>query len=152
MKTGNSGRGVPGSTSKGVLALLNIPTQCCSCVTDLTYYPNVFDPKAIMRNVSSFSFNFKLLFVLVIYLYLYYFTSITLSFCCWDIFNILWFSISVFSSVTLALLPQTQGNIWLFDDSVLITQKTSGMSHSPLWNLCIKYIFGKLYIGTFGGF
>ncbi|XP_012676506.2 protein FAM171B [Clupea harengus] len=37
----------------------------------------------------------------------------------------------VFSSVTLALLPQTQGNIWLFEDSVLITQKTSEYTSPP---------------------
>ncbi|XP_041937164.1 protein FAM171B [Alosa sapidissima] len=37
----------------------------------------------------------------------------------------------IFSSVTLALLPQTQGNIWLFDDSVLITQKTSEYTSQP---------------------
>ncbi|XP_054908851.1 protein FAM171B-like isoform X2 [Poeciliopsis prolifica] len=31
----------------------------------------------------------------------------------------------VFSSVTLSLLPLTPGNIWLFDDSVLITSRTA---------------------------
>ena len=33
---------------------------------------------------------------------------------------------AVFSSVTMSLLGRTQGNIWLFEDSVLITGKTSG--------------------------
>uniref|UniRef100_A0A4W5N796 Family with sequence similarity 171 member B n=1 Tax=Hucho hucho TaxID=62062 RepID=A0A4W5N796_9TELE len=33
----------------------------------------------------------------------------------------------IFSSVTLSLLPQNQGNVWLFDDSVLITGKLPGM-------------------------
>ncbi|XP_028661884.1 protein FAM171B isoform X2 [Erpetoichthys calabaricus] len=32
----------------------------------------------------------------------------------------------IFSSVTLSLHPQSQGNIWLFEDSVLITGKLSG--------------------------
>jgi len=27
----------------------------------------------------------------------------------------------------MSLRPQTQGNIWLFEDTVLITRKTSGM-------------------------
>ncbi|KAL2088138.1 hypothetical protein ACEWY4_016966 [Coilia grayii] len=37
----------------------------------------------------------------------------------------------IFSSVTLALQPQTQGNIWLFEDSVLITRKTSEYTSQP---------------------
>lgn len=35
---------------------------------------------------------------------------------------------SVVSVVTLLLLPQAQGNIWLFEDSLLITGKPTGMS------------------------
>lgn len=38
--------------------------------------------------------------------------------------------VSVLSVVTLLLLPQAQGNIWLFDDSVLITGKLAGTSSS----------------------
>uniref|UniRef100_A0AAZ3S5G4 FAM171 N-terminal domain-containing protein n=1 Tax=Oncorhynchus tshawytscha TaxID=74940 RepID=A0AAZ3S5G4_ONCTS len=38
---------------------------------------------------------------------------------------------TVFSSVTLSLLPQNQGNIWLFDDSVLITGKLPDISYQP---------------------
>lgn len=37
---------------------------------------------------------------------------------------------SVVSVVTLLLLPQAQGNIWLFDDSVLISGKPAGKSAS----------------------
>lgn len=37
---------------------------------------------------------------------------------------------SVLSVVTLLLLPQAQGNIWLFEDSVLITGKLPGRSGS----------------------
>uniref|UniRef100_A0A4W5QCQ1 Family with sequence similarity 171 member B n=1 Tax=Hucho hucho TaxID=62062 RepID=A0A4W5QCQ1_9TELE len=37
----------------------------------------------------------------------------------------------IFSSVTLSLLPQNQGNIWLFDDSVLITGKLPDISYQP---------------------
>lgn len=33
---------------------------------------------------------------------------------------------AVFSAVTLLLLPHSQGNIWLFEDSVLITGKLPG--------------------------
>lgn len=33
---------------------------------------------------------------------------------------------AVFSAVTLLLLPHSQGNIWLFEDSVLITRKLPG--------------------------
>lgn len=36
---------------------------------------------------------------------------------------------AVFSSVTVSLLALNQGNIWLFEDSVLITGKTSGTVH-----------------------
>ncbi|XP_030637678.1 protein FAM171B [Chanos chanos] len=39
--------------------------------------------------------------------------------------------IPIFSSVTLSLIPQTQGNIWLFEDTVLITQKTPDPSSQP---------------------
>lgn len=35
---------------------------------------------------------------------------------------------SVLSVVTLLLLPHAQGNIWLFEDSVLITGKRPGTS------------------------
>ncbi|KAJ8349571.1 hypothetical protein SKAU_G00247010 [Synaphobranchus kaupii] len=37
----------------------------------------------------------------------------------------------IFSSVTLSLLPQNQGNIWLFEDSVLISGKVSDTSSQP---------------------
>ncbi|XP_019897751.1 protein FAM171B isoform X2 [Esox lucius] len=37
----------------------------------------------------------------------------------------------IFSSITLSLLPQNQGNIWLFDDSVLITGKLPDISNQP---------------------
>lgn len=36
------------------------------------------------------------------------------------------FSPAVFSAVTLLLLPHSQGNMWLFEDSVLITRKLPG--------------------------
>ncbi|XP_051259038.1 protein FAM171B-like isoform X2 [Dicentrarchus labrax] len=38
----------------------------------------------------------------------------------------------IFSSVTMSLLGQNQGNIWLFEDSVLITGKTSDASSQPV--------------------
>ncbi|KAM9328347.1 protein FAM171B [Pholidichthys leucotaenia] len=38
----------------------------------------------------------------------------------------------IFSSVTLLLLPHGQGNIWLFDDSVLIKGKVPGSSTQPM--------------------
>lgn len=34
--------------------------------------------------------------------------------------------ITVFSAVTLPLLPHSQGNIWLFEESVLITRNLPG--------------------------
>ncbi|XP_016894079.1 protein FAM171B isoform X2 [Cynoglossus semilaevis] len=37
----------------------------------------------------------------------------------------------IFSSVTLLLLPHSQGNVWLFDDSVLITGKLPDSSSQP---------------------
>ncbi|KAK6483185.1 protein FAM171B [Huso huso] len=37
----------------------------------------------------------------------------------------------IFSSVTLSLIPQNQGNIWLFEDSVLITGKISDAKLQP---------------------
>ncbi|XP_041116269.1 protein FAM171B isoform X2 [Polyodon spathula] len=37
----------------------------------------------------------------------------------------------IFSSVTLSLIPQNQGNIWLFEDSVLITGKISDVTLQP---------------------
>ncbi|XP_070711950.1 protein FAM171B isoform X2 [Pempheris klunzingeri] len=37
----------------------------------------------------------------------------------------------IFSAVTLLLLPHSQGNIWLFDDSVLITGKSPDSSCQP---------------------
>ncbi|KAJ8403422.1 hypothetical protein AAFF_G00351940 [Aldrovandia affinis] len=37
----------------------------------------------------------------------------------------------IFSSVTLALFPQNQGNIWLFEDSVLISGKISDTLSQP---------------------
>ncbi|XP_068446929.1 protein FAM171B [Clinocottus analis] len=37
----------------------------------------------------------------------------------------------IFSAVTLLLLPHSQGNIWLFDDSVLITGKLPDRSSQP---------------------
>ncbi|TKS67618.1 Protein FAM171B [Collichthys lucidus] len=38
----------------------------------------------------------------------------------------------IFSSVTMSLLGLNQGNIWLFEDSVLITGKTSDASSQPI--------------------
>ncbi|KAF7711093.1 protein FAM171B [Silurus meridionalis] len=38
----------------------------------------------------------------------------------------------IFSAVTMSLVPQTQGNIWLFEDTVLITRKTSDVSSQPI--------------------
>ncbi|XP_022596686.1 protein FAM171B-like [Seriola dumerili] len=38
----------------------------------------------------------------------------------------------IFSSVTMSLLSLNQGNIWLFEDSVLITGKTSDASSQPV--------------------
>ncbi|XP_045910139.1 protein FAM171B-like [Micropterus dolomieu] len=38
----------------------------------------------------------------------------------------------IFSSVTMSLLGLNQGNIWLFDDSVMITGKTSDSSSLPI--------------------
>ncbi|XP_072539734.1 protein FAM171B [Salminus brasiliensis] len=37
----------------------------------------------------------------------------------------------IFSAITMSLVPQTQGNIWLFEDNVLITRKTSDLSSQP---------------------
>ncbi|XP_061685932.1 family with sequence similarity 171 member B [Syngnathoides biaculeatus] len=37
----------------------------------------------------------------------------------------------IFSAVTLLLLPQRQGNIWLFEDSVVITAKLPGSASQP---------------------
>ncbi|TKS66656.1 Protein FAM171B [Collichthys lucidus] len=37
----------------------------------------------------------------------------------------------IFSAVTLLLLPHSQGNIWLFEDSVLITRKLPDSSSQP---------------------
>ncbi|XP_007248871.3 protein FAM171B [Astyanax mexicanus] len=37
----------------------------------------------------------------------------------------------IFSAITMSLVPQTQGNIWLFEDTVLITRKTSELSSQP---------------------
>ncbi|RXM37292.1 Protein FAM171B [Acipenser ruthenus] len=39
--------------------------------------------------------------------------------------------VALFSSVTLLLIPQNQGNIWLFEDSVLITGKISDTKLQP---------------------
>lgn len=41
-------------------------------------------------------------------------------------FYFFFFNFAVFSAVTLLLLPHNQGNIWLFEDSVLITRKLPG--------------------------
>ncbi|KAF3695122.1 Protein FAM171B Precursor [Channa argus] len=41
-------------------------------------------------------------------------------------------SLPIFSSVTMSLLALNQGNIWFFDDSVLITGKTSDASSHPV--------------------
>ncbi|CAB1434649.1 unnamed protein product [Pleuronectes platessa] len=38
---------------------------------------------------------------------------------------------AVFSAVTLLLLPHSQGNVWLFEDSVLITRKLPDSSSQP---------------------
>ncbi|XP_065096286.1 protein FAM171B [Paramisgurnus dabryanus] len=37
----------------------------------------------------------------------------------------------IFSVITMSLRPQTQGNIWLFEDTLLITRKTSDLSFQP---------------------
>jgi hypothetical protein len=37
---------------------------------------------------------------------------------------------TVYSSVTLSLFPQSQANIWLFEDTVLITGKFAGKCNS----------------------
>ncbi|XP_051562199.1 protein FAM171B-like [Myxocyprinus asiaticus] len=37
----------------------------------------------------------------------------------------------IFSVITMSLHPQTQGNIWLFEDTVLITRKTSDIMFQP---------------------
>ncbi|XP_024144674.1 protein FAM171B [Oryzias melastigma] len=37
----------------------------------------------------------------------------------------------IFSAVTMSLLPHSQGNIWLFEDSVLITRKLPDSSSEP---------------------
>uniref|UniRef100_A0A3B3TQ37 FAM171 N-terminal domain-containing protein n=1 Tax=Poecilia latipinna TaxID=48699 RepID=A0A3B3TQ37_9TELE len=42
---------------------------------------------------------------------------------------------AVFSSVTLSLLALTRGNVWLFDDSVLITSRTAGGIRRPDFSL-----------------
>lgn len=39
---------------------------------------------------------------------------------------------AVFSAVTLLLLPHSQGNIWLFEDTVLITGKLPGRFYTLL--------------------
>ncbi|XP_056315584.1 protein FAM171B [Danio aesculapii] len=39
--------------------------------------------------------------------------------------------IPIFSVITLSMHPQTQGNIWLFEDTVLIARKTSDLSFQP---------------------
>lgn len=39
---------------------------------------------------------------------------------------------AVFSAVTLLLLPHSQGNIWLFEDTVLITRKLPGRFYTLL--------------------
>ncbi len=54
----------------------------------------------------------------------------------------------VFSVITMSLRPQTQGNIWLFDDTVLITRKASGMSDktSLLPIILFNYPYCYFYI------
>lgn len=54
----------------------------------------------------------------------------------------------VFSVITISLRPQTQGNIWLFDDTVLITRKASGMSDktSLLPIILFNYPYCYFYI------
>ncbi|XP_059416725.1 protein FAM171B-like [Carassius carassius] len=37
----------------------------------------------------------------------------------------------IFSVITMSLRPRTQGNIWLFDDTVLITRKAPDLSFQP---------------------
>ncbi|XP_028810968.1 protein FAM171B isoform X2 [Denticeps clupeoides] len=48
----------------------------------------------------------------------------------------------IFSSVTVLLLPQTQGNIWLFEDTVLITRKTSASDFTS--QPCVQFPRGLL--------
>ena len=61
---------------------------------------------------------------------------------------------AVFSAVTLLLLPHSQGNIWLFEDSVLITGKLPGkVTHftvipvgSPILLTQTGYFRGDYYL------
>uniref|UniRef100_A0A8C8BQ69 Family with sequence similarity 171 member B n=1 Tax=Otus sunia TaxID=257818 RepID=A0A8C8BQ69_9STRI len=49
----------------------------------------------------------------------------------------------IYSSVTLSLFPQRQANIWLFEDTVLITGKLSGfksMELAPLAAICVNVL------------
>lgn len=49
--------------------------------------------------------------------------------------------LAVFSSVTVSLLGVNRGNMWLFDDSVLVTKKSNGTPQT-LFSLCYYiYIF-----------
>lgn len=60
-------------------------------------------------------------------------------------------NVVVFSVITMSLRPQTQGNIWLFDDTVLITRKTSGMTPFTFlcWCLSSFYISAVLIMKSF---
>uniref|UniRef100_A0A8D1UDT4 Family with sequence similarity 171 member B n=1 Tax=Sus scrofa TaxID=9823 RepID=A0A8D1UDT4_PIG len=51
----------------------------------------------------------------------------------------------IYSSVTLSLFPQSQANIWLFEDTVLITGKLAGFESielTPLAAICVKIYSG----------
>uniref|UniRef100_A0A8I3WL62 Family with sequence similarity 171 member B n=1 Tax=Callithrix jacchus TaxID=9483 RepID=A0A8I3WL62_CALJA len=51
----------------------------------------------------------------------------------------------IYSSVTLSLFPQSQANIWLFEDTVLITGKLAGFENielTPLAAICVKIYSG----------
>ncbi|XP_074514225.1 protein FAM171B-like isoform X2 [Sebastes fasciatus] len=59
----------------------------------------------------------------------------------------------IFSSVTVSLLGLNQGNIWLFDDSVLITGKTSGyvsVALSPLAAVSVQLFSGHTQLHVSG--
>lgn len=50
---------------------------------------------------------------------------------------------AVFSAVTLLLLPHSQGNVWLFEDSVLITRKLPGKIAESRFNEQILILICK---------
>lgn len=52
-------------------------------------------------------------------------------------------SFTVYSSVTLSLFPQSQANIWLFEDTVLITGKLAGKYTTLLLRKFLESLFYK---------